>query len=275
MERFPQDGQSREALVDSCLAEFGNMVLDQVRFEYGIRSPLSDGQERGWLLCGAMSVALSRLLSYRTGVPVGRGLEGVHFSLDTRYFYPSDAPEEVHRLSDHTFVLYHTGQGTSYYLDAVYPVLWNDVSPQLSDLRDVVIYEPHPTDRIGKVLEEKYALFPFDEATPESILEHPFVMPGYASWQEIDRFIDIANAARAEDIGRIWGGQLVKAIRMVEPDWDDTKTRITEPGPDSYSRPQYPAPAWVRENMIGISGAIALHQSARYRAHVQGSASPE
>lgn len=56
--------------------------------------------KRGWGICGPANVAVSRILSYKTGLPVGRGLSGDHIELQVG-IYDSDGTE---RTGEQTFI---------------------------------------------------------------------------------------------------------------------------------------------------------------------------
>ena len=116
------------------------------------------GAERGWRCCGPASIALSRILSYLTGVPIGRSLEGEHIELTVGIFDPKKDINRLSRIEEQTHIRYHVGNEFIYYIDAIYGLLML-ARPQLEKTIQV---EKYHAGTIDPELIARHNLYPFD-----------------------------------------------------------------------------------------------------------------
>src|SRR3982751_5289505 len=93
------------------------------RLEVPLLSSLAEiYPDRGWRLCGATSIALARLISARTGIPIGYNNPGERLELGYSLFEPGDLPYDP---DDHAHLRYYTGTGHVLYVDPLYRLLWS------------------------------------------------------------------------------------------------------------------------------------------------------
>jgi hypothetical protein len=116
------------------------------------------GEKRGWRMCGPASIVLSRILSEKTGVPIGRDLEGEHIELAVGIYDPKNMPDRVVRMEEQTYVRYYPGNGTVYYIDAIYGLLMGG----RQDLAEAIQVEQYPVDQVDQQLTERHNLYPFN-----------------------------------------------------------------------------------------------------------------
>jgi hypothetical protein len=129
----------------------------------------ADGGKRGWFLCSPTASGMSRILNSETGVPVrrtGKPLLEEYLQLPDLLYDPRVFGGNAEDIMDHVAILYHNGRGQTIFIDPVYRFLWGDKKgltgevPE-GELHEGLLMEKIPTKDIGKVLREKYGLFPF------------------------------------------------------------------------------------------------------------------
>ncbi len=136
-------------------------ILDTIQeVEFPLMTALQKefGAERGWRICGPASVALSRILSTRTGVPISRSLPGEHIELALGIFDPKTDPDRLSRMEEQTYIRYHVGDGHIYYIDPIYGLLMLEKQ----QLQEAIQVEKYHADTINAELIIRHNLHPFD-----------------------------------------------------------------------------------------------------------------
>ena len=152
------------------------------------------GAKRGWRMCGPASVALSRILTTLSGVPIQKGGLGERLEIVDGMFDPKDAPDRLSRIEEQTYIRYYTGTGYVYYIDPIYGLLMGNKS----DLAGAIQVEKYSEADIDTQLALKHNLHPFDinseRATHVALLSE---IP-----QEIrQKFIEETSAALHDERG--------------------------------------------------------------------------
>lgn len=90
---------NREAELLGTIKEIEVPFMEALQRDYG--------EKRGWRMCGPASIALSRVLSARTGVPIGKDIEGEHIELTVGIFDPQSDANRLSRIEEQTHPLLH------------------------------------------------------------------------------------------------------------------------------------------------------------------------
>ncbi|MBI4395215.1 MAG: class I SAM-dependent methyltransferase [Candidatus Omnitrophica bacterium] len=157
------------------------------------------GKKQGWKMCRPASIALSRILSEQTGLPIGQHLSGNHIELKVDIYDPG-IPEEV---EENTYIKIFI-DGKIIYLDPVYNLL-RDRSKRMIELR---VFD-NDTAAIEH-LKREYHLKPFD--------------PNHSGIAQFGAF----KGLKPEDIQK-YHGALEEQINAA--DWG-SPSRIQITGPD-------------------------------------------
>lgn len=167
-------------------------VISLIRqIEIPFMSALSDefGTERGWRICGPASVALSRIISSRLGIPIGRGLEAGHLEVSMGIFDPQDDSDRLDRIEEQTYIRYCPGNRYVYYIDPIYGLLMEN--RQLS--RGAIQVEKYPVGEVDRALIMNHNLYLFDPNHVD-ITERGFFKNFPNSSERQTRFDDFVTA---------------------------------------------------------------------------------
>lgn len=148
--REEQTRVSHEAALLGVIKEVEVPFLSALRDEFG--------EKKGWRCCGPASVILSRIISHRTGVPIGLNLPGEHLTVMVGIFDPKNSPDRLARLEEQTYIRYYTGDGSVYYIDPIYGSLMEE----RVELRNAIQVEKYGEEEIDKALIANHSLYPFD-----------------------------------------------------------------------------------------------------------------
>jgi hypothetical protein len=94
-----------------------SLVLEKIS---ELEQPLLSEHSRlfpNWKVCGTVAIALSRILSVQTSIPVGRGLSGEHLEVDVGLYDPVNSPSRLKDFTEHAYIKYDLGDGTVYFID--------------------------------------------------------------------------------------------------------------------------------------------------------------
>lgn len=138
----------REEQVTSFIRQIQTPFLTALQEEYGVN--------KGWQLCGPASIALSRILSSKLGIPISREGEEEHIELYLGIYNPgtdNEAGEEF------TYIKYFSGDGYVTYIDPTYRLLTHKVADS-SD--NPILVEKFTQDEFDQQLIKRHNIYPFD-----------------------------------------------------------------------------------------------------------------
>ncbi len=141
---------SRERELLNLVKKIETPFMESLQREYG--------EQRGWRMCGPASIALSRVLSTQTGIPIGQDIEGEHIELTVGIFDPEDQPNRRERIEEQTYIRYHTGNGYVYYIDPIYGLLMQGKK----EFHEAIQVERYSIGEIDNELVRRHHLYPFD-----------------------------------------------------------------------------------------------------------------
>lgn len=184
------------------------------------------GEERRWALCGPASIALTRIINHRTGIPISRNAVGPRLELAISLFSPKDSPKKI----DHTYIRYYPGEITGlgkeivWSIDPIHEPLF-----QGKGEHGKIIVERHTTDTIDSALEEKYSLVPFSRDPEYFKTSRTFVtkerdetaLPDLLGAFHDERITEpyfIGDSGELRGEGK-WSLQVAEVIQRIEPGW--------------------------------------------------------
>jgi hypothetical protein len=187
------------------------------------------GEERRWALCGPASIALTRIINNRTGVPISRESSGKRLELCIALFDPGDPQKKI----DHTYIRYYTGvkdfleREIVYSIDPIHEPLFGGKGEH-----GRIIVERHTTDTIDADLARKYHLFPPQHdseyfLTSPSFVEDPSdpssrqILPDLLAAFHDERITQPrfrGNSGKIYNYG-VWSLQIAQVIKKIEPRW--------------------------------------------------------
>lgn len=121
------------------------------------------GEKRGWRMCGSASVALSRILSERTGVPIGKNISGEHIELCVGIYDPKEKPNRARLIEEQTYIRYYTIGGDIYYIDPIYGLLMGGKK----DFKGAIQVEKYSQTEVDRELQTRHHLYFFDPNHPD------------------------------------------------------------------------------------------------------------
>lgn len=191
------------------------------------------GADRGWRMCGPAAVALTRVISTLTGIPIQKNGAGEHLEIELGIFDPENAPDRLSRIEEQTYVRYYTGTGQVYYIDPIYGLLMGN----RSDIKGAIQVEKYEEADIDNQLATKHNLHRFDPLS-----ERVSHVPLFAKMSPETRLMfysDTISAIHDEratlpmfvgDSGALYHSDNSKAeavIRSIAPEWRiDRETEI-------------------------------------------------
>lgn len=131
-----------------------------------------DGRKRGWLLCGPMTVGITRAVNYEIGIPILSNadpftVEHIRFSPELLHYNEKEAQAPV----DHVLASYFDGKGSVLHIDPVYDLLWGvkrDLKPT-DNLRNAMHIAKYRVEEYDEILRNVYHLSSFVAANEFAI----------------------------------------------------------------------------------------------------------
>ncbi|MBI2613464.1 MAG: hypothetical protein HYW62_01730 [Candidatus Levybacteria bacterium] len=227
---------SRESELLGAIKEIEVPFMEALKRDYG--------EERGWRMCAPASIALSRILSARTGVPIGRDIPGEHVELTVGIFDPKTAPDRLSRIEEQTYIRYFTGDGNVYYIDPIYGLLMQ-TRQQLSEAIQV---EKYPVTEVDQALIREHHLYPFDPNHDGLDTSEAFAPHGTSAEERKSYIAEVIPALNDE---RATMSEFVAdSGRVMITDWQKTEAIIKEF-----------APSWKPERLVRMERFIAAIQA--------------
>lgn len=188
------------------------------------------GEDKRWALCGPASIALTRILNKRTGVPLSREGQGKRLELVVALFDPGDTQKKI----DHTYIRYYPGKKNFlgreivYSIDPIHEPLFGGKGEH-----GRILVAKHTEDTIDANLATKYALFSPDHDLEYFLTSPLFVedpLDPYAKHALSDLLAAFhddritqprfsANSGKVIEYGN-WSLQIAEVIRRLEPEWN-------------------------------------------------------
>lgn len=144
------ENKSREDLVIGTIRRIEVPFMQALQKEYG--------EKRGWRICGPASIALTRVLTTLTGVPIQQGGEGERLELSVGIYDPKSDPDRRTKTEEQTYVRYYTGKGDVYYIDPIYGLLMGG----RTDLDGAIQVEKYKQEDLDEALANNHDLYSFD-----------------------------------------------------------------------------------------------------------------
>ena len=130
----------------------------EVPFMESLKRVYDDGEGENWRMCGPACIALSRIISARTNIPIELNSQKEHIELTIGIFDPKNNPNRFDLIEDQTYIRYFTGDGNVYYIDPIYGLLMENKK----QLDGVIQIEKYSVNEIDEALIQKHDLYPFD-----------------------------------------------------------------------------------------------------------------
>lgn len=151
MERLP------ELLKERAVLE----IIREIEVPFTLALREAYGEERGWRICAPAAIALSIILSSRTGIPLKRvNSNEAHIEVCMGIYDPKEKPDRLAKLEEQTYIRYYTGDGYCYYIDPIYGLLMEGRAVQ----QGAIQVEKYLAEEIDDALIASHNLYPFDPA---------------------------------------------------------------------------------------------------------------
>lgn len=210
---------NKEILVLETIREIEKPFLEALQRTYG--------EKQGWRICGPASVALTRILTGLTGVPIASNSQEEHLELMLGIYDPRDKPDRLDRIEEQTYVLYSPGDGFVYYIDPIFGLLMQNQGISTGAIK----VEKYHIDNLAEELRRNHNIYPFSTEhegidQPKSIF-HIFPTPQkrMLAFQEMvaalhdERATVPFYALSTGQVFKIGGVELVRIIRQLAPTW--------------------------------------------------------
>lgn len=234
VELLKKEGR-HESYIRERIKEIQKPFLEACWNEWGeLERP--DGKKRGWFNCSPMSIALSRILSLETGVPIGipsfpkqKGDE--YFEFIARWYDPLPPRGKI---DDHFLLVYDNGGGCKTLIDVNGQLLWGGKT--LED-PDAILLAKYPSASFASMLEREHHLYPYylrgesyarylsqqeqlidtiDELETRDYID---AMHSDASTKYVGPFKGLFSGRQIADVR--WGKSIGNVVRAFHKDWNE------------------------------------------------------
>lgn len=185
-----------------------------------------------WSICAPASIALSRILSSKTGIPIVRNGQGEHLELYMGLYLKASSRDstiiDILEASDEqTYIRYYTGNGTAYYIDPILGVLFHQKQPN----NRPILVEKYESANLEESLRSRYGLTPFDpklaRLIPRSSFARMTAEHCLISWNDLMGAVHDFRAtmpAFIADSGQLIKTQWYRVSRIINrfaPNWQE------------------------------------------------------
>ena len=214
-----------ELRVKQLVTQYEQPLLSGLWKTWGDKN-LPNGQKRGWFVCNPGDIILSRIINWKTGIPIvadGDRYNEEHLSISPDFFcFPPGST--VKERADHTFLSYFNGKGDVIHIDPTWQLTWGDRKHLVGsdNLHGTIIIRKISVSDYERVLREEYYLNPFDPTLEQ---EKEFLEYYQTSYNTTSAYVNYlsqhtdAITEQPTDRTNRYGQALTEFICTLIPEW--------------------------------------------------------